>query len=536
MFSFSRIAPGAYRSSLAPVEIHKTGSGKRPWIVCVIANGRGYSVETFPTLADAQGFAAPLAAHPQAVAACEGFAALAARKLEGFGGHGRAARHTARMASYVAAWRTREHTNGAHVQTLAQGTKPAFVLMASAPGGDGFPHFAQVAPDTCPNTSADCRTPGCVHTVEGAKQSTTTPDNAGERIAAGSLIAELAGDDYVTTNEAAEVIEWCQEWARDCEGGHLFTVNDANLLHVSNRLIDGGLAFVLADIRRVASESVRSVEGDGIAYHGEPTAEDIAEAMQEDDKPGTCRTCGRACGDTTRPRLCCLQGDDMSDSEPCDCGGVTGESGRYVQHAPGAPGCLDRSTAAIAARIAADAARAWQYDPDVSDADSAAQDVADLLRDLATQADRMTLLHRVFGLPSEECHSYNEHRDITRAGNPAADWTRYHELAKEGRKEKGAPDVALELVSAYADDIAPVAFDGHEAGDGFGESTNLSSWKEARAAFDAVNVAAHHTFGGMALDGYRGELDKLARVALEAQAEAVRYALWNAGFCEAPQD
>lgn len=79
----------------------------------------------------------------------------------------------------------------------------------------------------------------------------TDPDNAGQRIALGSLIAELAGDDHVTTTEAATVLEWCREWARDVEHGDLFAVNDSNLVHVSHRLIEGGLAFVLADVRTV---------------------------------------------------------------------------------------------------------------------------------------------------------------------------------------------------------------------------------------------------------------------------------------------
>lgn len=88
----------------------------------------------------------------------------------------------------------------------------------------------------------------------------TTPDNAGEL---GSLIAELAGGGYVTTMEAAEVILWCSEWVRDTfaqpddepqtiEGSKL---TDETLLRGCQHHIDGGLAFVLADVRRVAKES-----------------------------------------------------------------------------------------------------------------------------------------------------------------------------------------------------------------------------------------------------------------------------------------
>lgn len=87
----------------------------------------------------------------------------------------------------------------------------------------------------------------------------TNPDNAGERRELGALIAELSGDDYVTTTEAAAVVEWCSEWVRDTfgqpddepqtiEGSKL---TSQALLRGCQHHIDGGLAFVLADVRRV---------------------------------------------------------------------------------------------------------------------------------------------------------------------------------------------------------------------------------------------------------------------------------------------
>lgn len=101
-----------------------------------------------------------------------------------------------------------------------------------------------------------------VYMVKCDKSEPTTPDNAAERIAAGSLIAELAGDGYVTTNEAQAIIDWCNEWVRDCEWGEGEGVAIACgvelFLRSCNRHIDGGLAFVLADVRRLAESFSRS--------------------------------------------------------------------------------------------------------------------------------------------------------------------------------------------------------------------------------------------------------------------------------------
>lgn len=125
--------------------------------------------------------------------------------------------------------------------------------------------------------------------VQGAAVEKTDPDNAGERIALGSLIADLAGSDYVTTDEAAAVVAWCREWAADCEWADVLdtpeetrewfaTVDASELLRSAHRHIDGGIAFVLADVRRASAPrgswsysdaSGREVIRDGEAVHAE---------------------------------------------------------------------------------------------------------------------------------------------------------------------------------------------------------------------------------------------------------------------------
>lgn len=86
-----------------------------------------------------------------------------------------------------------------------------------------------------------------------AEHAPTSPDNVTERREDGATIAELAGADYVTTNEARDVLAWCREWCRDTFAGiHENELTDsAFVLRRCDALIDGGLAFVLADVRRV---------------------------------------------------------------------------------------------------------------------------------------------------------------------------------------------------------------------------------------------------------------------------------------------
>lgn len=85
-----------------------------------------------------------------------------------------------------------------------------------------------------------------------AKPEATSPGNTAERRELGSLIAELADDDYVTTTEAAAVVEWCREWVADVYPDE--EPDDGALLRGCHRHIDGGLRFVLDDVRRVAAE------------------------------------------------------------------------------------------------------------------------------------------------------------------------------------------------------------------------------------------------------------------------------------------
>lgn len=85
-----------------------------------------------------------------------------------------------------------------------------------------------------------------------------------ERVALSDLVASLTGDRTVTIAEAADVVAWCREWGADVQldsfGEH--DVSDIaspalapTLLRLCNRFIDGGLAFVLADVRRDARGS-----------------------------------------------------------------------------------------------------------------------------------------------------------------------------------------------------------------------------------------------------------------------------------------
>lgn len=189
----------------------------------------------------------------------------------------------------------------------------------------------------------------------------------------------------------------------------------------------------------------------------------------------------------------------------------------------------------MAAKLAREAADAFDFDAESEDASSAAQRAADILRDLAAD-DVPAFLLRVFGMPTEERHAARELRARWSHGVPEANDTatvsEWRMLRAQARAEAGYVDVARELVLQYEAELQARAFAGHgaftdERGRKFSESTNLNAWREARAAFAAVNETAGHAFGGMSLDGYRAELDKLAAVTLDAAAEAVRWAAWN---------
>lgn len=113
---------------------------------------------------------------------------------------------------------------------------------------------------------------------------------------AATLIERLTEDDNVTDAEARAVVEWLTDWARDVENGELFAVNETNLLHVAHRLIDGGLRFVLDDVRRVAIESHPSARaadiepGTSLRNHLTRHPEEVA----NDERQGIHRAC-RAC-------------------------------------------------------------------------------------------------------------------------------------------------------------------------------------------------------------------------------------------------
>ena len=91
-----------------------------------------------------------------------------------------------------------------------------------------------------------------------------------EDFAAGQLaaetIAELTGD-AVSGAEASAVVAWCREWYADV--AETFTDGDeyageeigtTALLRGCDRHIDGGLAFVLADVRRLAAHDAGMVK------------------------------------------------------------------------------------------------------------------------------------------------------------------------------------------------------------------------------------------------------------------------------------
>lgn len=89
------------------------------------------------------------------------------------------------------------------------------------------------------------------------KTEPTNTDNAAE------MIANLTDDDYVTTEEAAAVIDYCAEWVRDTfgdPGDEDQTLEESRLttevlLRGCHRQIEGGLRFILDDVRRLAQSA-----------------------------------------------------------------------------------------------------------------------------------------------------------------------------------------------------------------------------------------------------------------------------------------
>ena len=68
----------------------------------------------------------------------------------------------------------------------------------------------------------------------------------------------------VTDREAIEVLEWVREWVAECEWretadltvserwAYWSAIDIPTLIRFADRHIDGGIAFVLADVRRMA--------------------------------------------------------------------------------------------------------------------------------------------------------------------------------------------------------------------------------------------------------------------------------------------
>lgn len=211
-----------------------------------------------------------------------------------------------------------------------------------------------------------------------------------------------------------------------------------------------------------------------------------------------------------------------------------GATGTELDDAPSIEGVAfegfrDTSPDAIAARIAREAAETFEYDADREDDSSAAQRAADILRDLSPD-DVPAFLSRVFGLPVSERYTTEDiayHRSRVNAEPGTAypeDWT---ERVREAGRERGIPDVARMLVCDYRDIVRALAFMGHDATGDRGESTNLSAWREACDAFNAVNALSGHAFGGYALDGYADDVNRLATVALDAMIVSVQWAAYN---------
>jgi hypothetical protein len=91
----------------------------------------------------------------------------------------------------------------------------------------------------------------------------------GDIRATAALISGYTGEAIVTDAEVAAILEWCRDWASDCEWGDADSGKEArdvvtywrimpatDLLRASHKYIDGGLRFVLADVRRLANDRV----------------------------------------------------------------------------------------------------------------------------------------------------------------------------------------------------------------------------------------------------------------------------------------
>jgi hypothetical protein len=92
-----------------------------------------------------------------------------------------------------------------------------------------------------------------------------------------ATIEDLSGDPDVSDAEAQVVIASCRDWIADVRiaDDDQGDISDAELLHMCNRAIDGGLAFVLADVRMTASREMHKLAWDAL----EPLKPDTAFAI-----------------------------------------------------------------------------------------------------------------------------------------------------------------------------------------------------------------------------------------------------------------
>lgn len=381
------------------------------------------------------------------------------------------------------------------------------------------------------------------------------------------------GSDDVTEAESVAVIAWCREWAKDCEWADIEETNELDdwdvpsLLRNCDKHIDGGLAFVLADVRRCAdsratleasdkssaeriytsdrAEAVAAYRklgnasrvvyrpNDDKASSGEPYVMDYIRAREvADSHRGYCAACMQEdhCGACD-----CCKDDPIDES---------GEIGSMI----------DAEVSRVAASMAREAASSFEVDEDREDAESAAQRVADILRDMNADVPHgfdewfklergvsapmrpevASFLTRIFGLPAEDRHACKRLASVTAETVRTPEGIeRMREWRKDARRERGLSEVARVLVFEYRDIIMRVVFAGHESftdatGREFGESTNLSSFREACAAWDALNDLRSHTYGDMSLDGCAGHIDIMGARAIEAIVAACQYAISNA--------
>jgi hypothetical protein len=380
-----------------------------------------------------------------------------------------------------------------------------------------------------------------------------------------------ANVEHVTDEEAAAVVEWVRDWARDCQWADVdadgFSLMEvAPLLRYADRHIDGGIAFVLADVRDALTMDTRKPLADDLAEQG-LTPDDLSRADVRADVLAAGWTDEEVRELMARELHHAFLADKLTHADAiahaeaygiadayyavrCEAAsrdGVvidadTNERLRFLATQEDAGSTLTPSEAflhaigredVIAAGIAREAAQVFAYDEDGEDAESCAQRAADILRDLSSE-DVPTFLTRVFGVPAEERSAEAEMRARWTHGVPEANdretWDAWRMLRERAREDRGMPsDVQRVLLFEYADKLEPLAFAGHFEDDTMygSPSTNLSAYREARAAVVKVMELRAHTFGGCSLAGTDNLLERLDAQAIDAALDALRWAIWN---------